>query len=42
MSRRSADEKAAMVAKRLYPLTRESLAHPPWRPETIEKGLKNG
>ncbi|MFC2073095.1 4Fe-4S dicluster domain-containing protein [Chloroflexota bacterium] len=30
--RRSADEKAEMVAKRLYPLTRDSLAYPPWRP----------
>jgi Fe-S-cluster-containing hydrogenase component 2 len=30
--RRSADEKAEMVAKRLYPLTRESIAYPPWRP----------
>ena len=31
-SRKSSDEKAAMVARRLYPLTRESLAHPAWRP----------
>lgn len=30
--RRSADEKADMVARRLYPLTRESLAFPVWRP----------
>jgi Fe-S-cluster-containing hydrogenase component 2 len=30
--RRSANEKAEMIAKRLYPLTRESLAYPPWRP----------
>ncbi len=30
--RRSADEKAEMVAKRLYPLTKDSLAYPPWRP----------
>jgi Fe-S-cluster-containing dehydrogenase component len=32
MSRRSSDEKAKMVAKRLYPLTRESIAYPPLRP----------
>ncbi len=32
MSRRSADQKAEMVARRLYPLTRESIASPPWRP----------
>jgi len=31
-SRKSADAKADMVARRLYPLTRESLAHPAWRP----------
>jgi Fe-S-cluster-containing hydrogenase component 2 len=30
--RRSADAKAEMIAKRLYPLTRESIAFPPWRP----------
>ncbi len=30
--RRSADEKAEMVARRLYPLTRDSLAYPPWQP----------
>ncbi len=30
--RRSADEKADMVARRLYPLTRDSLAYPPWQP----------
>lgn len=41
MSRRSADEKAEMVAKRLYPLTLESIAYPPWRRETLERGLKN-
>jgi Fe-S-cluster-containing hydrogenase component 2 len=32
MSRRSAREKAEMVSKRLYPLTKESIAYPPWRP----------
>ena len=32
MARRSADEKAEMVARRLYPLTRESITYPPWRP----------
>jgi Fe-S-cluster-containing hydrogenase component 2 len=42
MSRRSADEKAWMVAKRLYPLTPESIAYPPWSPERFEKGFKNG
>ena len=31
-SRKSSDEKAAMVARRLYPLTRESIAYPAWRP----------
>ena len=36
MSRRSADEKAEMVARRLYPLTRESIAYPPWRPKVDE------
>lgn len=30
--RKSADAKAEMVARRLYPLTRESLAHPVWHP----------
>lgn len=30
--RKSAQEKAEMIAKRLYPLTRESIAYPPWRP----------
>ncbi len=30
--RRSADAKAEMVARRLYPLTRESIAFPPWQP----------
>jgi len=30
--RRSADEKAAMVARRLYPLTKDSLAFPVWEP----------
>ena len=30
--RRSADEKAAMVARRLYPLTKDSLAFPVWKP----------
>jgi Fe-S-cluster-containing hydrogenase component 2 len=42
MSRRSADEKAEMVAKRLYPLTRESLAWPPWSSESFGKGGQNG
>ena len=42
MSRRSADEKAEMVAKRLYPLTRESIAWPPWSKESHDKGGKNG
>lgn len=40
MSRRSASEKAEMVAKRLYPLTRESIAYPPWRPETSIEGRR--
>jgi Fe-S-cluster-containing hydrogenase component 2 len=31
-SRKSSDEKANMVARRLYPLTRDSIAYPPWRP----------
>jgi Fe-S-cluster-containing hydrogenase component 2 len=31
-SRKSSGEMAGMVAKRLYPLTRESLAYPEWRP----------
>ena len=31
-SRKSSDEKASMVARRLYPLTRESIAYPAWRP----------
>lgn len=31
--RRSSDEKAEMVARRLYPLTCESLAYPVWEPE---------
>ena len=30
--RRSTDEKAEMIAKRLYPLTRDSIAYPPWHP----------
>ncbi len=30
--RRSSDAKAEMVARRLYPLTRESIASPPWQP----------
>ena len=38
----SSDEKAEMVAKRLYPLTRESIAYPPWSPEAIEKGSEDG
>ncbi|MFC1838627.1 4Fe-4S dicluster domain-containing protein [Thermodesulfobacteriota bacterium] len=42
MSRRSSDEKADMVAKRLYPLTRESIAYPPWNKNSFEKGGKNG
>jgi Fe-S-cluster-containing dehydrogenase component len=42
MSRRNSDEKAEMVAKRLYPLTRESLAWPSWREEATEKGVENG
>ena len=35
--RRSADEKAGMVARRLYPLTRESLAYPVWKPENTDR-----
>lgn len=31
--RRSSNEKAEYVAKRLYPLTRESLAFPVWKPQ---------
>ena len=31
-SRKSSTEKAAMIARRLYPLTRESSAYPPWKP----------
>jgi len=31
-SRKSSDEKAGMIARRLYPLTKESIAYPPWRP----------
>ncbi|HJX34694.1 MAG TPA: hypothetical protein VJ373_05905, partial [Desulfatiglandales bacterium] len=38
MSRRSADEKAGMVARRLYPLTRESIAFPPLRPLNNDEG----
>lgn len=30
--RKSADFKANMIAKRLYPLTRDSIAYPPWVP----------
>ena len=30
--RRSSDEKATMVARRLYPLTKDSLAFPVWEP----------
>ncbi len=30
--RKSSDEKAEMVARRLYPLTRDSLAFPVWKP----------
>jgi Fe-S-cluster-containing hydrogenase component 2 len=30
--RRSTDEKAGMVARRLYPLTKDSLAFPTWEP----------
>jgi hypothetical protein len=41
MSRRSSDEKAEMVSKRLYPLTRESIAYPPWSPKTMGKGSEN-
>lgn len=41
MSRRSSEEKAEMVAKRLYPLTRESIAYPPWNKDSFEKGVKN-
>jgi Fe-S-cluster-containing hydrogenase component 2 len=29
--RRSSDKKADMIAKRLYPLTRDSIAFPPWQ-----------
>jgi ferredoxin-type protein NapF len=32
-SRKSSEQKAAMVARRLYPLTPESIAFPPWTPE---------
>lgn len=32
-SRKSSDEKAAMISKRLYPLTRNSIAYPEWRPQ---------
>lgn len=31
-SRKSSDEKAGIVARRLYPLTRDSIAYPPWHP----------
>ena len=31
-SRKSSDQKAEMVSRRLYPLTRESIAYPEWRP----------
>jgi Fe-S-cluster-containing hydrogenase component 2 len=30
--RRSSSEKADLIARRLYPLTRESIAFPPWHP----------
>ena len=36
--RKSADAKAGWISRRLYPLTRESIAYPPWRPETGEEG----
>jgi len=36
-SRKSADAKAEMIAKRLHPLTCESIAYPPWRPENRDK-----
>ena len=42
MSRRSADEKAEMVAKRLYPLTRESIAWPSCTSDSSDKGAQNG
>jgi Fe-S-cluster-containing hydrogenase component 2 len=31
--RKHADEKAALIARRLYPLTRESMGYPGWRSE---------
>ena len=40
--RKSADDKAQMVARRLFPLTRDSLAHPPWTPERVQGGKHNG
>lgn len=32
MMRKSSDTKANLVSRRLYPLTRESIAFPPWHP----------
>lgn len=40
--RRSSEAKALMIARRLYPLTRESIAFPPWQPDVEEKGAQNG
>ncbi len=36
--RKSAESKAGYVSRRLYPLTRESIAYPPWRPPVRGKG----
>jgi len=35
--RKNSNAKAEYVARRLYPLTRESLAYPPWQPDTANK-----
>jgi Fe-S-cluster-containing hydrogenase component 2 len=37
--RKSTDQKAMFISRRLYPLTKDSIAFPPWHPED---GLKRG
>jgi Fe-S-cluster-containing hydrogenase component 2 len=36
--RKSTDQKAMFISRRLYPLTKDSIAFPPWRPEVSGKG----